>query len=264
MAVAASSKPRVSVDGKFFRLGEKKFYVKGVAYGPFAPNAAGQPFASPEQTAADFAQIRELGANLIRIYHVPAKWFLDLASEHKLKMLIDIPWNKHLCFLDSAELRAHAHETVRRAVFSCARHPAVFGYSVANEIPVDIARWSGARAVADFIDGLVQEAKLADPQCLCTFTNYPPTEYLRPQSIDFVCFNVYLHEEGPFRNYLARLQMLADAKPLLLGELGIDSLREGEARQAEMLRWQVEGAFRAGLAGAVVFAYTDDWWRGGR
>ena len=77
MAVV-SSNPRVSVDGKFFRLGEKKFYVKGVAYGPFAPNAAGQPFASPEQTAKDFAQIRELGANLIRIYHVPSKWFLDL------------------------------------------------------------------------------------------------------------------------------------------------------------------------------------------
>ena len=55
MAVAASSGPRVSVDGKFFRLGDKKFYVKGVAYGPFEPNAAGQPFASPEQTAADFA-----------------------------------------------------------------------------------------------------------------------------------------------------------------------------------------------------------------
>ena len=101
MAVAASSAPRVSVDGKFFRLGEKKFYAKGLAYGPFAPNAAGQPFASPEQTAADFAQIRELGANLIRVYHVPAKWFLDLAAEHKLKVLIDIPWNKHLCFLDS-------------------------------------------------------------------------------------------------------------------------------------------------------------------
>ena len=101
MAVTAFSAPRVSVDGKFFRLGETKFYAKGVAYGPFAPNAAGQPFASPEQTAGDFAQIRDLGANLIRVYHVPAKWFLDLAAAHKLKVLIDIPWNKHLCFLDS-------------------------------------------------------------------------------------------------------------------------------------------------------------------
>src|SRR5580765_5324933 len=124
MTATASSSARVSVDGKFFRLGEKKFYVKGVAYGPFAPNAAGQPFASPEQTASDFAQIRNLGANLIRIYHVPGKWFLDLAAQHELKVLIDVPWNKHLCFLDSAEQRQAARETVKRAVSSCAGHHA--------------------------------------------------------------------------------------------------------------------------------------------
>jgi len=264
MAVAALSVPRVKVDGKFFRLGERKFYAKGVAYGPFAPNAAGQPFASPEQTTRDFAQIRELGANLIRVYHVPAKWFLDLAAEHKLKVLIDIPWNKHLCFLDSPAQRAEAREAVRRAAFACARHPAVFALSAANEIPPDILRWSGAQAVADFIDDLVQEAKRADPDCLCTFTNYPPTEFLRPQSVDFFCFNVYLHQRQPFESYLARLQMLAEAKPLLLGECGVDSRREGEARQAEMLEWQVGSAFQGGLAGAVVFTFTDDWWRGGR
>jgi O-antigen biosynthesis protein len=264
MAVAASSAPRVSVDGKFFRLGEKKFCAKGLAYGPFAPNSAGQPFASPEQTASDFAQIRELGANLIRVYHVPAKWFLDLAAEHKLKVLIDIPWNQHLCFLDSPAQRGEACEAVRRAVFACARHPAVFAFSVANEVPPDIVRWSGAQAVADFIDDLVHAAKRADPECLCAFTNYPPTEFLRPQSVDFLCFNVYLHQRQSFENYLARLQMLAESKPLLLGELGIDSLREGEVGQSAMLEWQIEGAFRAGLAGAVVFTFTDDWWRSGR
>jgi O-antigen biosynthesis protein len=252
------------VDGKFFRLGEKKFCVKGLAYGPFAPNAGGQPFASPEQTRADLKQIEAAGANLIRVYHVPAKWFLDLAAERKLKVLIDIPWNKHLCFLDSAEHRAKAHEAVRRAVFACARHPAVFAFSVANEIPPDVVRWSGARAIADFIDGLIHEAKRVDQECLCTFTNYPPTEFLRPASVDFVCFNVYLHQPQPFTSYLARLQMLAESKPLLLGEFGMDSLREGEVRQSETLRWQIQCAVHAGLAGVVVFSYTDDWWHSGR
>src|SRR5258706_2908737 len=183
MAVVASSRPRLSVDGKFFRLGEKKFYVKGVAYGPFAPNAAGQPFASVDQTANDFAQIRGLGANLVRIYHVPGKWFLDLAAQHDLKVFIDIPWNKHVCFLDSGEQRAAAREAVRRAVLAWAGHPAGFAFSVANEIPPEVARWSGAEAVADFIDDLVEEAKRADGECLVTFTNYPPTEFLRPRSV---------------------------------------------------------------------------------
>jgi glycosyltransferase involved in cell wall biosynthesis len=263
MAVAASS-PRIYVDGKFFRFGQKKFYVKGVAYGPFAPHAAGQPFASPEQTASDFTQMRALGANLLRVYDIPPKWFLDLAAQHDLKLLIDIPWNQHVCFLDSHEAGAQAFEAVRRAVLACARHPAVFAFSVANEIPPEIVRWSGTRAVANFIDELIREAKRLDPECLCTFTNYPTTEFLRPQSVDFICFNVYLHHEQPFKSYLARLQMMAESKPLLLGEFGIDSLREGEARKCEILAWQIEGAFHGGLAGAIVFSFTDEWFKDDR
>src|SRR5205085_2754194 len=159
MAEAASSRPRVCVDGKFFRVGEKKFYVKGVAYGPFAPDGQGSRFASPEQTAADFAQIRTLNANIVRVYHVPPRWLLDLALEHKLKLLIDIPWNKHLCFLDSDNRREEARQAVRQAVAECAGHSAIFAFSVVNELPADIVRWSGASAVADFIDELVQEAR---------------------------------------------------------------------------------------------------------
>jgi len=213
MTSAGQGAPRVSVDGKFFRLGKAKFFVKGVAYGPFAPNSAGQPWASVDQTTQDFARIHELGANVVRVYYVPPKWILDLAQQHGLKLLVDIPWNKHLCFLDDPAEREAARDAVRRAVIGCARHPAVFAFSVANEIPADVVRWHGAEAVADFIDELVAEAKALDPDCLCTFTNFPPTEFLRPQNLDFACFNVYLHNSQPFRNYLARLQMIADTKP---------------------------------------------------
>lgn len=264
MAESGFSRPRVWADGKFFRRGDSKLYLKGLAYGPFAPNAQGEPFASPEQTARDFVLVREAGANLLRVYHVPPRWLLDLAAQHELLLLIDIPWEKHLCFLDSETHRASARAAVREAVRACAGHPAVFAYCVANEFPPDIVRWSGARAVAEFVDELVLEAKRIDPDGLCTFANYPPTEFLRPQSLDFVCFNVYLHQPQPFTNYLARLQMLADAKPLLLGELGVDSQREGEARKCAMLQWQIERAFRGGLAGAIVFSFTDDWHRNGQ
>jgi len=264
MADLFASRPRAYVDGKFFRRGAEKLHLKGVAYGPFAPNAAGERFASPGQTVQDFSLIRELGANLLRVYHVPPRWFLDLAAEHDLLLLIDIPWDKHLVVLEEAARRTAARQAVCHAVLACARHPAVFAYSVANEIPADIVRWSGAARVADFIDDLVAEAKRLDPQCLCTFTNFPTTEFLRPQALDFICFNVYLHQPQPFQSYLARLQLLADAKPLVLGEFGVDSLREGEPAKCEWLAWQIELAFRAGLAGTVVFSFTDDWHRGGQ
>jgi O-antigen biosynthesis protein len=263
MSVSTQNADRVSVDGKFFRLGARKFHLKGVTYGPFAPNAEGEMFASPDQSARDLKQINELGANVVRLYHLPPPWFLDKAAEQGLRVLIDIPWAKHLCFLDSKASRIDARRTVRAAVQAAKSHPAVFAYSVVNEISAEIVRWSGVARVQQFIDQLVDEAKSIDPECLCTFTSFPPTEFLQAESVDFVCFNVYLHQPASFEAYLARLQTIADAKPLVLGEFGMDSIREGESPKCEFLTWQIELACRAGLAGTVVFSFTDDWFRGG-
>ncbi len=260
----SGSASRISVDGKFFRLGIEKFHIKGITYGPFAPNSEGQHFCSSEQTRRDFEQIRELGANLLRVYYVPPRWFLDLSAEHQLKLFIDVPWPKHLCFLESFEVAQEARASVRRAVADCKDHPAIFAYSVVNEIPAEIVRWSGVDRVARFIDELVDEAKTIDPECLCTFASFPPTEFLTSVNIDFVSFNVYLHQSQTFSAYLARLQMFADAKPLVLAEFGVDSIREGEERKCELLKSQIELACEAGVAGTVVYSFTDDWYRGGR
>ncbi len=261
---ADSTGERPRVDGKFFRIGPRKFHPRGVTYGPFAPNASGEPLPTPEQATRDFLQIRELGANLLRVYHPPPRWFLDLAYAHDLRLMVDVPWDKHRCFLDDPALRDEARRRVGEAARRCAGHPGVFALSVVNEIPADIVRWSGGNRVEAFVDELVAIAKAADPGVLCTFGNFPPTEFLQPRAIDFVCFNVYLHEQRPFESYLSRLQMLADSRPLVLGEMGIDTRSEGEARQAEILGWQVESAFRSGCAGVVLYAYTDDWFNDNR
>jgi O-antigen biosynthesis protein len=254
---------RITVDGKFFRAGSGKFHAKGITYGPFAPNAEAGTFASREQTRRDFEHVRQLNANVVRVYHPPPAWVLDAAAEFGLRLLIDVPWPKHLCFLDSKELQCQAVHHVREAVRCAAGHPAVFAFSLVNEISAEIVRWSGVRRVEKFVDRLVAEAKSVEPGCLCTFASFPPTEFLRPQAIDFVCFNVYLHQRPAFEAYLARLQSLAEHRPLVLGEFGMDSVREGELRKCEFLQWQVEAAFNAGLAGTVLFSYTDDWFRGG-
>ena len=99
---------RVRRDGKFFRLGAEKFYVKGVTYGPFAPNADGEPLPSRANTKRDFEQIVEMGANCIRIYHVPPKWFLDLALESGLKIFLDVAWPKNLTFVNDPEITRQA------------------------------------------------------------------------------------------------------------------------------------------------------------
>jgi O-antigen biosynthesis protein len=93
--------------------------------------------------------------------------------------------------------------------------------------------------------------------------NYPTTEYLELPFLDFVCFNVYLEQPERLAAYLARLQNLAGDRPLIMGEMGLDSLRHGEAAQAHALEEQLATVFGGGAAGAFVFAWTDEWYRGG-
>ena len=114
-----------------------------------------------------------------------------------------------------------------------------------------------------FLEDLYQDAKARAPESLFTYVNYPPTEFLDLSFFDVCAFNVYLHGEADLRAYLARLQHVAGGKPLLLAEAGADSLREGDVGQASIASMQVRAAFEEGAAGAIVFAWTDEWWRGG-
>jgi glycosyltransferase involved in cell wall biosynthesis len=254
----------VRVRAKFFFEGDKKFFVKGVTYGPFAPDAEGEHFGNPEKAARDLDMMCEAGINLVRIYYVPPRWFLDLCAARGIRALISIPWAEHLEFLNNSKIRNEAKKAIRDGVAKNAGHPAVFGYLVGNEIPTSMVRWLGARQVTEFVEQLINIGRAIDPHALFSYASYPPTEYLLPQNSDFVTFNVYLHRQEDFERYLARLQNLADDKPLILGEFGMDTIRHPEEEQAEMLRWHIESVVRGGLAGTIVYAWTDEWFRGGQ
>lgn len=254
---------RVRLDGRFFKLGDEKFWVKGVTYGPFQARTDGAFLPQQHQLEADLRQIAGLGANVVRVYHVPPRSFLDAAQAFGLRVLVDVPWSKHRCFLDSAEDMESGRRAVREAARACQGHPALFALSVVNELPPDVVRWLGREKVEAFIDELVAIARAEDPEALITFASFPPTEYLRPQTTDFNTVNVYLHDREKFRSYLQRLQNLAEEKPLILGEYGIDSIRNGEEHQAELLEMHLEEVFGQGLSGTCCFSYTDEWFTGG-
>src|SRR2546422_56146 len=157
---------RPCVRGKFLFVGDEKLYVRGVTYGAFTPDAAGNEYHDLATVERDFAQMAANGINAVRIPHTtPPRALLDIASHHRLPFL------------------------------------------------------------------------------------------------DFVCFNVYLESQDRFEAYLARLQNIAGDRPLLMSELGLDALRNGEGGQARSLDWQVRTAFAAGCGGVFVFAWTDEWYR---
>src|ERR1700759_8676 len=95
-----SRTPRVRIDGRLFRVGATDWYLKGFTYGPFRPNRAGQHLPERVRMLEDFAQLRALGCNAIRLYHRPDVALLDDALDHNLRVLIDVPWEKHRCFFE--------------------------------------------------------------------------------------------------------------------------------------------------------------------
>ncbi|MCC6193380.1 MAG: glycosyltransferase [Burkholderiales bacterium] len=262
-AAEALAAARVAARGKFLFVGERKYWVKGVTYGPFRPDADGHAFPDRAGVERDFAQMARAGFNTVRVYTRPPLWLLDSALHAGLRVIVGLAWEQHVAFLEQPDAAARIVRGVRNDVRACRQHAAILCYVVGNEIPAPIVRWHGRRAIERFVERLYGAAKDTDPQALVTYVNYPPTEYLQLPFLDVCSFNVYLESRARLEPYLDRLQNLAGERPLLVAEVGLDSRRNGADTQAESLGWQVRTAFAAGCAGAVVFSWTDEWHRGG-
>ncbi|HEV2209325.1 MAG TPA: glycosyltransferase [Verrucomicrobiae bacterium] len=254
---------RPITSGKFLFVGGQKLLVRGATYGPFQPEPDGCEYHTPREVMADFSLMREHGFNAVRTYTVPPRWLLDLAQGCSLRVLVGLPWEQHVTFLSSRKQMADIQRRVEAGVCQCAAHPAVLGYAIGNEIPAAVVRWYGHHRIEQYLRRLAEAARNRDPAGLLTYVNYPSTEYLELPFLDFVSFNVYLESEPKLAAYLARLQNSAGDRPLVMGELGLDSLRNGESGQAQTLAWQTQLTFEAGCAGLFLFSWTDEWYRGG-
>ena len=253
----------VSTDGKFLQSSGERLRVKGVAYGTFLPNADGTQFPDIDRVRRDFDRIAALGANTVRTYTPPSPGIMDTAAERGLRVMVGVPWPQHIAFLDNRRLAREVRASVRDYISRLAAHPALLLFAVGNEIPPSVVRWYGRRRIESFLKELFDAGKSAAPEALLTYVNYPPTEYLEVPFFDVCAFNVFLHDERALAAYLARLQHIAGARPLLIAEAGADSLRRSEPRQAILVAQQLRTAFREGACGAIVFSWTDEWWRGG-
>ena len=257
---------RTEARGKFLFAGDEKIYVRGVTYGAFRPDANGKEFHDLALVERDFAQMAASGLNAVRIPHTtPPRELLDIAHEQGLRVMVGLSVEQNIGFLiDRRRSEAAAVERDLRArVQSCAEHPALLCYALGNEIPAPIVRYFGRRRVERFLRHTYRVVKDEDPKGLVTYVNYPTTEYLELPFLDLLSFNVYLESPERFSAYLARLQNLAGDRPLLMSELGLDALRNGQEAQARALDRQIGDSFAGGSAGVFVFSWTDEWYRTG-
>ena len=222
MASGRAGPKRPQVRGRFLFSGDEKLRICGVTYGTFRPDESCNEF-DPVKAARDFAKMASKGINAIRTYTVPPLWLLDLALQHSLWVMVGIPWEQHITFLDDRARVCAIEERLRSAVRSCAVHPAILCFAIGNEIPSSIVRWYGHRRIEKFLERLYWAAKEEDPEGLVTYVNYPSTEYLDLPFLDFVSFNVYLESQDKLQGYVARLQNLADERPLVMAEIASSS-----------------------------------------
>jgi len=256
---------RPQVRGKFILAGQETLFVRGVTYGAFRPDARGREYHEPDIIDRDFAQMAAAGFNAVRIPHtMPPTALLDTAARHGLRVMVGLSAEQYLGFLiDGKKRQGEIADLIRRTVQPVAGHPALLCYALGNEIPASIVRWLGPRRVEWYLERLSDAVRREDPDGLLTYVNYPTTEYLQLPFLDLVSFNVYLETPDRFDAYLAHLHTIAGDRPLLMSEIGLDSLRHGEAEQVRALDWQVRTIFASGCAGGFVFAWTDEWFRGG-
>lgn len=255
---------RIKIHSKFFYDKGKKFYIQGVNYGPFRPrDSTNSYFPLAEEVKNDFLLMQQAGINTVRTYHFPPCWLLDLAEEYGLKILVSIPWTeRYHYFSDSQSFNAFKQWIIQK-VKEYEGHRALLGYFVDNELPPDCIRFYGRKKIEKLISDLLLLIKDTDGEALVSYANFPPTEYFQPYPVDFYSFNVYLHNPKDLEAYLYKLQNLAGEKPLILSEFGMDSLRHGQNNQAWLLGEHIRIVFQSGLAGTIIFSWTDEWFTGG-
>src|SRR5437764_15489340 len=100
---ASGDDERPRVHGKFIFIGDEKFYIRGVTYGTFRPQGNGEEYPEQEIVDADFARMAASGINTVRLYTAPPVWLLDAASRHGLYIMVGLPWEQHIAFLEDKE-----------------------------------------------------------------------------------------------------------------------------------------------------------------
>jgi GT2 family glycosyltransferase len=248
--------PTLKTDGKFFRLGSERFWLRCVTYGPFPPD-------SKISHRKEFEKIRAANFNAIRVFSLPDQALLDAAAESGLFVFAGLDWRHYEDFISRPNLISAAVIRLSEWLNLHKNHPALAGVYVGNEIPSDLVRWMGPDHVRQSLENLIYIGRGIAPNLLFAYANYPSTEYLELENADFTAFNIYLENCDAFVSYVRRLQNIAGDRPLVISEFGLDSLRNSPEAQAKTFSWALKHAYAEETAGFTVYAWSDLWFNAG-
>jgi len=203
------------------RLNGERLRLRGVAkhqdWGAFY-NAV-----TAEQIDQDFALIREIGANALRLSHYQhAQHTYDRCDEEGLLTWAEIPMLK---MTENAALLENAKEQLRELILQNLHHPSIFCWGIQNEI--------GMFRDAEFMHKACREltalAKELDPTRLVTGANLYNVKFSSPlnQITDMIGYNLYFgwyYGEMPdYSRYLDKFHAERPEMPIGISEYGVDA-----------------------------------------
>lgn len=254
----------VGIRGKDIFVDNRRFFIKGINYGPWRPGTGpskGYAYPSPALIESDLKLIRELHANTIFVTD-PPDYVLDLAKKYDLKVIYGF-------YVDWWTIGSNqqAVQKIQQRVTHLRNKSALLGWSLGNEVPPAVIEQRGQKTIENGLKQLYLAVKAVDGTHFVTHSNWPVTKYLDFHFLDVISFNVYplwppeVVALG-FGNYIEKvLQPIAGGKPLLMSEFGANSLEAGEEGQARLILDSWTGLRTAKTCGAVVFEFADEWWK---
>ncbi len=240
-----------------------------------------------EMTRQDLEQMKEAGANFVRLCHYPHHpATLDLCDQLGLLVFCEIP----LYFWSNSEdgRRTQAARTqsaarqLEKMIERDFNHPSVAFWSVSNETP------EGEPGVAEDNRSLIRRARDLDSSRLCVHVmNRWEDGHARFDEDDVVCINTYPtmdfeargHDgatfdiEGAVARQRARIDALHGqypSKPILIAEFGYCSFAGtlghafGEDEHARSLKVEFASFDAPYLCGATIWCWADHPWPAGR
>ena len=262
--VSALSKPAVRGDELY--LDDEPFTVKGIYYSPWRPGTGpGKHYPYPEKSllAEDFEKLDDLNTNMIYVLESTVD-VLDLAEKHEIYVLYGF-WLDWWNILDPDYIQEKTKE-ILYTVEKFKNHPALFGWVLGNEVPEYEYKAQGPE-IAEQLKTLYEKIKEIDPDNIITHSNWPITKGMDLSFLDIISFNVYplwpqeVVAIGYERYIREVLNPIAEGKPLLITEFGINTIEVTEREQARILKECWEAILNSPAVGGFVFAFSDEWWK---
>ena len=220
---------------------------------------------SAQQVAEDFRLMAGLGINTVRTYTPPRRDLLDEAARHGLRVMVGLPWSQHVAFLDD-----RAADAKRSGARSSARvrelgdHPAVLTFALGNEIPPGVVRWHGRVRVERFPARALpgREGRGARDACSPTSTFRRPSFSISRSSTSARSTSTCTAKPSCARTWRGCSTSPATSRCCWPRPAPTASAKARRARPT-ITAMHIRAAFEEGACGAIAFAWTDEWWRGG-